>query len=178
MAGSAAALLLTKQLKLIQQAKDLPGISCGLLSNNIFTWEVMFMISDDNKYYGGGNFTAHLAFPQNYPYYPPTLTFRTPIPFHPNIYPPWAPNPGELCISILHPPIDDPYGHENASERWSSVQTPESILVSVVSLMFSPSDESPANVEAAVLWREEQTTANKEFKRRCRRGVRESLGED
>jgi len=121
----------------------------------------------------GGNFTAHLLFPPTYPLLPPTLIFQTPIPFHPNIYP-----TGLLCISILHPPEDDVYGFESASERWSPVQTPESILVSVVSLLYSPSDESPANVEAGMLWREEQKTGDREFKRRCRRGVRESLGED
>ena len=197
MATSATAGLLARQLKQMQQAKDLPGISVGLLNNNVFQWEVMLMINDDNKYYGGmsasfpllhtrpipycsyadhssgGNFTAHLIFPPDYPLLPPTLTFQTPIPFHPNIYP-----SGLLCISILHPPEDDVYGFESASERWSPVQTPESILVSVVSLLYSPSDESPANVEAGMLWREEQRSGNKEFKRRCRRGVRERLGED
>jgi len=33
-------------------------------------------------------------------------------------------------------------------------------------------------VEAARLWREERTSGSKEFRRICRRGVRESLGED
>ncbi|CAL3965566.1 unnamed protein product, partial [Diplocarpon coronariae] len=85
---------------------------------------------------------------------------------------------GLLCISILHPPGDDQYGYEAASERWSPVQTPESILISVLSLLHSPNDESPANVEAGRLLREEKTHGNKEFRKRCRRVVRESLGED
>lgn len=37
----------------MQDAKDLPGISCGLVADNVFEWEVMLMISDDCKYYGG-----------------------------------------------------------------------------------------------------------------------------
>lgn len=53
MAQSGAAGLLTRQLKYMQTAKDLPGISCGLVNNNVFEWEVMLMISDDCKYYGG-----------------------------------------------------------------------------------------------------------------------------
>lgn len=53
MAQTGAAGLLQRQLKYMQSAKDLPGISCGLLSNNVFEWEVMLMISDDCKYYGG-----------------------------------------------------------------------------------------------------------------------------
>ena len=53
MASSAASGLLARQLKLMQSDKDMPGISCGLVGNNVFEWEVMLMISDDCKYYGG-----------------------------------------------------------------------------------------------------------------------------
>ena len=52
-ASSGAAGLLKRQLKYMQDAKDLPGISCGLVDDNVFEWEVMLMISDDCKYYGG-----------------------------------------------------------------------------------------------------------------------------
>lgn len=78
---------------------------------------------------------------------------------------------GDVCISILHPPEDDEYGYESAAERWSPVQTPETILLSVISMLGSPNDESPANIEAGKLWREDQ----KEFKRRVRRCVRDSI---
>lgn len=53
MASSATAGLLGRQLKQMQTDKDIPGISCGLADNNIFEWEVMLMISDDCKFYGG-----------------------------------------------------------------------------------------------------------------------------
>lgn len=54
MASIAAAGLLSRQLKAMQTSKDaIPGISVGLISNNVFEWEVMLMISDDCKYYGG-----------------------------------------------------------------------------------------------------------------------------
>ena len=51
--SAGAAGLLARQLKYMQTAKDLPGISCGLVNDNVFEWEVMLMISDDCKYYGG-----------------------------------------------------------------------------------------------------------------------------
>jgi ubiquitin-conjugating enzyme E2 G1 len=121
----------------------------------------------------GGNFRARLVFPPTYPLMPPSLTFQTPIPFHPNIY-----ENGKLCISILHPPGEDQFGYEAASERWSPVQSPETILLSTISLFHSPNDESPANVEAARLLREEREGKNKEFRKRCRKCVRESLGEE
>ena len=103
---------------------------------------------------------------------PPTLKFQKPIPFHPNIYP-----DGTLCISILHPPGEDRYGYEDASERWSPVQSPETILISTISLFHSPNDESPANVEAGKLFREEREGKSKDFRRKCRECVRQSLGD-
>ncbi|KAJ5261056.1 Ubiquitin-conjugating enzyme E2 15 [Penicillium angulare] len=217
MATSPAGRMLSRQLSQMQSDKDIPGISCGLLDNNVFEWEVMLMISDDVKLYGGrdllqsrtmspgysrptqhslleflipdsnllsyilanevtdlfslfagGFFRARLSFPTEYPHMPPKMKFESPL-FHPNIYP-----NGDVCISILHPPEEDKYGYESAAERWSPVQTPETILLSVISMLSSPNDESPANVEAARLWREDPA----EFKKRVRRCVRESLGED
>lgn len=53
-ASAPAAALLSRQLKEMRTSKDIPGISCGLVDeNNVFLWEVVLMISDDCKYYGG-----------------------------------------------------------------------------------------------------------------------------
>ncbi|KAJ3206742.1 hypothetical protein HDU82_004322 [Entophlyctis luteolus] len=60
---------------------------------------------------------------------------------------------GRLCISILHPPGDDPTSGERAEERWNPTQTVESILLSIVSLLNDPNVSSPANVDAGVLFR-------------------------
>jgi ubiquitin-conjugating enzyme E2 G1 len=97
---------------------------------------------------------------------PPKMKFVTPM-WHPNVYHP----SGDVCISILHPPEEDKYGYESASERWSPVQTPETILLSVISMLSSPNDESPANVDAAKEWREDP----KGFQRKCRKIVRDSV---
>jgi ubiquitin-conjugating enzyme E2 G1 len=78
---------------------------------------------------------------------------------------------GNVCISILHPPEEDSTGYEHASERWSPVQTPSTILLSVISMLSSPNDESAANVEAARQWRDDPA----EFKKRVRRCVRDSI---
>lgn len=53
MSTSPAAGLLGRQLKQMQSDKDIPGISCGLADENIFEWEVMLMINDECKFYGG-----------------------------------------------------------------------------------------------------------------------------
>jgi ubiquitin-conjugating enzyme E2 G2 len=79
---------------------------------------------------------------------------------------------GEVCISILHPPGDDPNQYEQASERWSPIQSVEKILISVMSMLAEPNDESPANVDAARMWRERRA----EYEKVVRGNVRKSLG--
>lgn len=79
---------------------------------------------------------------------------------------------GEVCISILHPPGADPNNYESADERWSPTQSVLSILLSVMSMLAEPNDESPANVDAAKQWRERRP----EFEKSVRESVRRSLG--
>ena len=77
---------------------------------------------------------------------------------------------GRVCISILHSPGDDPSGYELASERWSPVQTVETIMLSIISMLSSPNDESPANIDAAKQWRDDRDG----FKKAVARVVRKS----
>jgi hypothetical protein len=53
MASSAAAGMLSRQLKQMQTDQVIPGISCGLADDNVFEWEVMLMISDECEFYAG-----------------------------------------------------------------------------------------------------------------------------
>lgn len=87
--------------------------------------------------------------------------------FFPPVYP-----SGLVCISILHAPGDDPHHYEKASERWSPIQSVEKILISVMSMLAEPNDESPANIEAAKMWRERRG----DFEKKVRDGVKRSLG--
>ena len=87
-------------------------------------------------------------FPKDYPNNPPSVQFVSEM-WHPNVY-----DDGKVCISILHSPGDDPLGYEQANERWSPVQTVETIMLSIISMLSSPNDESPANIDAAKQFRE------------------------
>lgn len=85
-----------------------------------------------------------------------------------------TPQNGDLCISILHPPIDDPQSGELPCERWNPTQnvryvycfdfvyqptnqltspSNSTILLSVISLLNEPNTFSPANVDASVMYR-------------------------
>ena len=63
-------------------------------------------------------------------------------------------------------------GYEKREERWSPIQSVEKILLSVMSLLAEPNGESPANVEAAVMWRQRREAYEKVVKE----AVRKSLG--
>jgi ubiquitin-conjugating enzyme E2 G2 len=63
--------------------------------------------------------------------------------------------------------------YESSSERWSPVQSIEKILISVVSMLSEPNDQSPANIDAAKMWRENRAL----FKRKVADNVLQSLSE-
>lgn len=89
-----------------------------------------------------------MTFPHDYPYSPPKFRFLRPI-THPNIYP-----DGQLCISILHSAGEDLMSGEDAGERWTPLQGAESVLRSILLLLDDPEINSPANVDASVMYRD------------------------
>ncbi|KAK9353552.1 ubiquitin-conjugating enzyme/RWD-like protein [Lipomyces doorenjongii] len=162
MASKPSETILRRQLREISR-NGIPGISAGLVDDNIYQWEVL-LIGPDDTLYEGGFFKARLSFPEDYPLQPPKMRFETAM-WHPNVY-----QDGNVCISILHPPGEDKYGYEDAGERWLPVHSPETILLSVIAMLSSPNPDSPANIDAARELREDYPT----FKKRVRKLVRES----
>lgn len=150
-----------------EMSKNPPdGISVGLDEDepDIFKWEIM-LIGPPETLYEGGFFKCTLEFPKDFPNSPPTMTFVTPI-YHPNVY-----EDGKVCISILHPPGEDAYNAlETSAERWRPILGVESIILSVISMLSDPNDESPANLDAAVMWRNDKAA----FKKECKKCVRNS----
>lgn len=166
--------------------KDAPeGIIAGPRSeDDYFNWIAMFS-GPEGTPFEGGVFEAELKFPEDYPLKPPEMRFLDRM-WHPNgifasskdlltgseandilVYP-----DGKVCISILHPAGDDPNHYELASERWSPIQSVEKILISVMSLLAEPNDESPANIEAAKMWRDRRD----EYEKTVRKYMKQSLG--
>ena len=139
--------LLKKQFKDINKASDL-GFSVGLLDENDFYKWTVVIFGPSETIYEGGFFKAILTFPLDYPNSPPQMKFTSPM-FHPNIYP-----DGRVCISILHPPGTDKFNEqEKAEERWRPSLGAEEILLSVISMLNDPNCDSPANIDAAVMLR-------------------------
>ncbi|KAI0316967.1 ubiquitin-conjugating enzyme/RWD-like protein [Amylostereum chailletii] len=142
--------------RLMTEYKQLTAGGTSLLppSNNFFVWEALICGPKDTP------------FPPDYPLSPFKMKFE-PALFHPNIYP-----DGNVCISILHSPGEDPMHYEQASERWSPVQSVEKVLLSVISMLAEPNLESGANIDCCKLYRDNRA----EYERVVRASIREQLG--
>ncbi|KAF8821218.1 ubiquitin-conjugating enzyme subfamily protein [Cardiosporidium cionae] len=142
------------------------GFSVGLEDDSdYFQWRVCFEGPPETMY-EGGIFTAILSFPNDFPNNPPEMKFVQNM-WHPNVYP-----DGRVCISILHSPGFDRFNdQEKSEERWRPILGVDSILHSVISLLGEPNVESPANVDAAVQYKNNFS----EYKKKVRALVRESM---
>ena len=130
-ASSFNSLQLARELKNLKEA-PVEGVKVKLINeDSLFEWEVVLFGPPDTLY-EGAYIKAQMKFPSDYPSSPPTVRFITPM-WHPNVY-----ANGELCLSILHPPVDDPSSGELASERWNITQNVRTILLSVQSLLDAP----------------------------------------
>jgi ubiquitin-conjugating enzyme E2 A len=128
------------------------GISASpSTEDNLFQWNAT-LIGPDESPWEGGIYTLRLQFPDQYPDKPPRVRFLTEM-FHPNIF-----ADGSLCLDIIQ-------------DKWKPIYTVSSILSSVQSLLCDPNTDSPANVDAAKLYKENK----KEYNKRVRRCAEKSL---
>ena len=157
--------LLKKQFKDLNKDDNL-GLSVGLIDeNDFYKWSVV-LFGPQDTIYEGGYFKALLEFPYDYPNSPPKMKFLSQM-FHPNIYP-----DGRVCISILHNPGNDIFNEqEKAEERWRPSLGAEQILISVISMLNDPNCNSPANIDAAVMLRNNP----KEYEKKVRQLVLKSM---
>ena len=96
-----------------------PGISAFPDGDgNLLNWTAT-IDGPDETYYAGLQFKLSFAFPNNYPYAPPAVLFKTPI-FHPNVD--FA---GRICLDIL-------------KDKWSAVYNVQTVLLSLQSLLGEP----------------------------------------
>ena len=151
--------LLNRQLRDLQKNEDNLGISVGLIDDNIYKWSVIFTGPQDTIF-EGGFYKAILTFPEDFPQNPPEMKFITEM-WHPNIY-----KDGRVCISILHSPGVDRFNEqEKAEERWRPSLGVEQIILSVISMLNDPNCDSPANIDASVMFKNKP----EEYKKKVRR---------
>jgi ubiquitin-conjugating enzyme E2 G1 len=113
---------------------------------NVYEWTFV-LFGPAGSFYEGGTYEGTITFPQTYPDNPPEVRFKSKI-FHPNVY-----MDGKICISILHEGTDST-GYEQDYERWRPIQNIRTVFVSIISLLFDPNPDSPANLDAGKMYRE------------------------
>lgn len=146
------------------------GVSASPLPDNVMKWYVLppkqspipiltyrnaVIIGPSDTPYEDGTFRLVLQFDEQYPNKPPSVKFLSPM-FHPNVY-----ANGDLCLDILQ-------------NRWSPTYDVLLILTSIQSLLNDPNINSPANVEAANLYKDHRS----QYVKRVRETVENSWNED
>jgi ubiquitin-conjugating enzyme E2 D/E len=115
--------------------------SAGLYNNDLFNWQAT-IIGPDETPYEGGVFSLKIAFPSDYPFKPPKITFETRI-YHPNIN-----ASGGICLDIL-------------KDQWSPALNTTKVLLSICSLMADPNPNDPLVPEIARLYKSNRVEFNR-----------------
>lgn len=98
-----------------------------------------------------GTFKLRMEFTEEYPNKPPNVSFLSKM-YHPNVY-----ASGSICLDILQ-------------NKWSPTYDVAAVLTSIQSLLDEPNPNSPANSQAAQLFRDHR----REYEKRVRAIVEES----
>lgn len=131
------------------------GIDASPSPDNLFVWNAILCGPEDSIYESGA-FSLQLLFPDDYPLRPPQVRFQTKV-FHPNVW--WE--DGLICVDIL-------------KDGWTPSYDVLAILHSIRLLLVDPNPLSPANLEAALLYRDNRA----EFNQRVSQMIQDSLDTD
>lgn len=130
-------------LKLQSDSDKLEGIIIKT-PTDLMIWNAKIE-GPSNSPFENGVFDIELKFDTDYPIKPPSVKFLTKI-YHPNIY-----RDGKICIDILQ-------------SEWTPAQNIRTILLSIISLLMDPNTSSPANREAAELYKSDITAYEKKVR--------------
>jgi len=112
------------QKELAEISLDPPcNCSAGPKGDNLYEWSSTIM-GPAGSPYAGGVFFLDIHFPQEYPFKPPKVVYRTKI-YHCNIN-----SSGAICLDIL-------------KDNWSPALTISKVLLSICSLLTDPNPLDP-----------------------------------
>ena len=115
------------------QKNPLAHCTAGPKKDNLMNWTGTIFGPEETPYHGG-LFFLDITFPENYPFKPPKIYFKTKI-YHCNIN-----SRGGICLDILN-------------KQWSPALTISKVLLSICSLMSDPNPDDPLVPEIAELLR-------------------------
>ena len=124
------------------QKEDITNITAGPINkDNITIWEATIQGPTDTPY-EGGIFLIYITFPENYPFSPLKMRFKTPI-YHPNIS-----RYGDICLDIL-------------KDAWTPILNISKVLLSVCSLLSDPNQNDPLEKSIAKQYIENREKYNR-----------------
>ncbi|OIR57980.1 MAG: ubiquitin conjugating enzyme E2 [Amphiamblys sp. WSBS2006] len=136
---------LMKDMKEIRGKGEEDGVYAEPNPDNIMSWKGIIR-GPEGTPYEGGVFQVEISFTEEFPFSSPRVRFVSRM-FHPNIY-----ADGNICLDIL-------------SSRWSPSLTVHGLLISIRSLLHDPNPSSPANGDAASLFRNSKEKYTEEVKK-------------
>ncbi|KAG9691971.1 ubiquitin-conjugating enzyme, partial [Aureobasidium melanogenum] len=99
-----------------------PGTQVQLAEEgNVFLWEVIMQGPEDSVY-ANGKFKIEVALPKEYPFKPPTVSFKTKI-YHPNVS---NDDKGSMCLGMLR------------SDQWKPPNKIRDVLILVRQILSAP----------------------------------------
>ncbi|KAI8388111.1 ubiquitin-conjugating enzyme/RWD-like protein [Radiomyces spectabilis] len=110
-----------------------PGIVCYPIDDDMTKLE-SYMKGPPDSPYEKGLFQLEIRIPQQYPFEPPQIRFKTPV-YHPNID-----DGGRICIDILK-------GGEKGA--WKPSMNIATTLISLNQLLACPNPDDPLDAEIA-----------------------------
>eukprot|EP00195_Chlamydomonas_chlamydogama_P000994 CAMPEP_0202916436 /NCGR_PEP_ID=MMETSP1392-20130828/68580_1 /ASSEMBLY_ACC=CAM_ASM_000868 /TAXON_ID=225041 /ORGANISM="Chlamydomonas chlamydogama, Strain SAG 11-48b" /LENGTH=142 /DNA_ID=CAMNT_0049608865 /DNA_START=141 /DNA_END=566 /DNA_ORIENTATION=- len=122
--------------KELEDLKKDPPANCSAGPSNesdLYNWTATIMGPPDSPYQGGV-FFVNIAFPADYPFKPPKVSFQTKV-YHPNVN-----SSGAICLDIL-------------KDQWSPALTISKVLLSISSLLTDPNPDDPLVPEIANLYK-------------------------
>eukprot|EP00160_Parvularia_atlantis_P017670 Unigene6181_Nuclearia_a/m.19009 Unigene6181_Nuclearia_a/g.19009 ORF Unigene6181_Nuclearia_a/g.19009 Unigene6181_Nuclearia_a/m.19009 type:complete len:172 (-) Unigene6181_Nuclearia_a:163-678(-) len=138
------------QKELAEISLDPPcNCSAGPKGDNLYEW-VSTIMGPAGSPYASGVFFLEITFPQDYPFRPPKVTFRTRI-YHCNIN-----SNGAICLDIL-------------KDQWSPALTISKVLLSICSLLTDCNPNDPLVGDIATQYlneREEHDRIAREWTKR------------
>ena len=106
------------------QKDQLPNLSVNQVKeDDIYEWEGTIIGPEDTPY-ENGIFKLRINIPNDYPFKPPQIEFKTKI-YHCNVS-----SKGEICLDIL-------------KEKWTPALTISKTLLSICSLLSDPNPDDP-----------------------------------
>jgi len=121
--------------KELEDIQNNPPYNCSagpIDDDDLFKWQATIM-GPENSPYESGVFYLNIEFPNDYPFKPPKIFFKTKL-YHCNVN-----SSGGICLDIL-------------KEQWSPALTLSKILLSICSLMDDPNPNDPLVPEIANLY--------------------------